>query len=223
MNENYYNFKLMQIVPEGETVLWQGKPNKRCFIFECIFNPFFPIALIWFLIDATFIFFFATASTVNVNGRETNAHDELHFIIPFFAIHLMPVWIYLVGVIRSIRRYNNTEFILTDKAIYISGEVVRRRMYDQLQEIQIRQGYFDKILNVGDIVIEEYASGYRRQAGANELAITDISEFMFVYDLIIQKQEEIKERKRNQENKPLEKMPKEPPENAEGYRRIDLE
>ena len=227
MNENYYDFKLMHMVQEGEKVLWQGKPDKRCFVLECIFNPFLPIAFIWFLIDATFIFFFLTASTVNINGQKADANEALQFIIPFFAIHMMPVWIYIAGVIRSIRRYSSAEYILTDKALYISRGTSRRITYDQISDIQIRQGFFDRMLNVGDVIIEKSAQGYRRTSDNDELAIVDISLFKVVYDLIIQKQKEEKARKSIQENKTIENIPEKTPEdiseNADGYRRIDLE
>ena len=37
---------LKQLVNENEKILYEGKPNKKCFIFESIFNPLLPFPLI---------------------------------------------------------------------------------------------------------------------------------------------------------------------------------
>ena len=49
-------YELLSLVSEGENILWQGRPNKRCFILESIFNPLLPIALIWGAIDCGFMY-----------------------------------------------------------------------------------------------------------------------------------------------------------------------
>lgn len=43
--------ELKQLVGSNEKILYEGKPNKKCFIFESIFNPLLPIAIIWAIID----------------------------------------------------------------------------------------------------------------------------------------------------------------------------
>ena len=42
---------LVLMVGRDENILWHGKPNKKCFILEVIFNPLLPFALIWLLFD----------------------------------------------------------------------------------------------------------------------------------------------------------------------------
>lgn len=42
---------LKKLVDNNEKILYEGKPNKKCFIFESIFNPLMPLALIWAIID----------------------------------------------------------------------------------------------------------------------------------------------------------------------------
>ena len=39
--------ELTLLVGKGEKILYAGKPDKRCFIFECIFNPLLPFAVLW--------------------------------------------------------------------------------------------------------------------------------------------------------------------------------
>ena len=43
--------ELKLIVGANEKIFYEGKPNKKCYIFESIFNPLLPFALIWAIID----------------------------------------------------------------------------------------------------------------------------------------------------------------------------
>ena len=47
--------ELKSMVGNEETVLYEGKPNKRCFIFESIFNPLLPVAIFWAIFDLGFM------------------------------------------------------------------------------------------------------------------------------------------------------------------------
>lgn len=37
---------LKKLVGAGEKIFYEGKPNKKCFVFESIINPLLPFALI---------------------------------------------------------------------------------------------------------------------------------------------------------------------------------
>lgn len=101
--------ELKSMVGSNETILYEGKPDKKCFIFESIFNPLLPVAIIWAIFDTGFLGI---------------AIGSMNFVmIPFMLFHLMPVWIYLAGVLFSLRRYKNTCYIVTDHAVYISSGV----------------------------------------------------------------------------------------------------
>ena len=82
------------MVGTNETILWRGKPNKKCFLLESIFNPLLPFALIWALIDFGAIFGMGAS---NIGGLS-------FFLVPFFLFHLMPVWLYLGGVFFSLKK-----------------------------------------------------------------------------------------------------------------------
>ncbi len=45
------NNELKKLIGEGEKILYEGKPNKKCFIFESIFNPMMPFAILWGIFD----------------------------------------------------------------------------------------------------------------------------------------------------------------------------
>lgn len=58
------------MVGRDEKILWHGKPNKRYFVLEDIFNPLLPFALVWFLFDSVFNSVADLySSNVRVNGR----------------------------------------------------------------------------------------------------------------------------------------------------------
>ncbi|HZK34993.1 MAG TPA: PH domain-containing protein, partial [Bacillota bacterium] len=99
---------------EGEQVIWNGKPKRNAFIINKSLKMF-PIALIWLLFDITALV------TVFKSGQ----FGEIYwFIIPFFALHLIPVWIWLGNVISANRRWKNTEYMITDKRVMIRGGLI---------------------------------------------------------------------------------------------------
>ena len=110
--------ELREMLNPNETVLYEGKPNKKCFIFESIFNPLLPVAIVWGIID------FGLLTGEVVGG----INDGDFVMIPFMLLHLFPVWLYLAGVIFSVKKYNNTEYVITDMAIYVSGGIFARNI-----------------------------------------------------------------------------------------------
>jgi hypothetical protein len=61
--------ELRRTVGTDERIIWEGRPNKKCFIFESIFNPLLPFAAVWGLFDLFFFkSFFAVENTVKSAG-----------------------------------------------------------------------------------------------------------------------------------------------------------
>lgn len=198
----YSSSQLESIVGGNEQVLWRGKPNKTCFILESIFNPLLPFAIIWLLFDSFFIFIFTSG--------ENDVEGLLTVLIPML-FHLMPVWIYIGGVLLTFLKYKNTEYLITDKSIYISGGSVfyteTSISYSKISDIQMRRGLFDKKLGVGDVLINTH---YRPENAPVVIVngrvqrydgydITDIPDFREVYDLIMTNMER-EERENNNRN-----------------------
>lgn len=140
---------LKLLVGQNEKIFYEGKPDKKCYIFESIFNPFLPIAIFWGLID----FFFISQFLM----QDTDAGNLGFFLIPFFLLHLMPVWIYLGGVLFTFRKYRNTNYIVTDKAIYISSGIFSKQYntkpFAEMSHVNLHRGIFDQLFNVGDIIL----------------------------------------------------------------------
>ena len=182
--------ELRLMVGDDEKIIYAGKPNKKCFIFECIFNPLLPFALIWGLID------------FGVIGFSMTAKDEkaVFFLVPFMLLHLMPVWIYLGGALLSFRRYQNTSYIVTDKAIYASGGVFSRhyntKPFAELSHVNLHRGIFDQWFGVGDIVTTSAqanpATRNGRMTSTNAgISIDSISNYIEVYNIVKKLQQDI--------------------------------
>ena len=47
--------ELKSMIGDNEKIYWEGKPDKKCYIFEAIVNPMLPFAIVWALFDSMFI------------------------------------------------------------------------------------------------------------------------------------------------------------------------
>lgn len=132
---------------DGEQLLWSGKPKKNAFVINKSV-VMMPIALIWLSFDAFFIGNMISAGAMK---------SMLFFVIPFFAIHLMPVWMWLFNVLGANRQWINTEYAVTDKRIIIRGGTVgysfRNIYYTEINSVDLHVGVIDRMLGVGDILI----------------------------------------------------------------------
>ena len=167
---------LKALVDSSEKILYEGRPNKKCYIFESIFNPLMPFAIIWAILD------------FGVIGTMLFASDgePLYFIIPFMLFHLMPVWIYLAGILFTARKYKNTYYIVTDKGIYIStgflSKTFNHKPFAELSHVDLHRGVFDQMFNVGDII----TTSNQRSANnvTSSISINSISNYTEVYNLV---------------------------------------
>lgn len=179
------------MVGDQEQILWRGKPQKKCFLLESIFNPMLPFALIWALFDGGVIGGFALTGGMFDTGMGL-------ILIPFFLFHLMPVWLYLGGVAFSVLRYNHTEFIITDKGVYVSGGVFtynyEMKPFTDLAHINIHRGIFDQMFGVGDVIMECGHTSHQNDghSGQHEgFKIYDVPDYQKVFSLVKQLQTDI--------------------------------
>lgn len=175
---------LKKLIGPDESIYYEGKPNKKCYIFESIFNPLLPFALLWALID------FAVLGGIFMSGEMENT---LLFIIPFMLIHLMPVWIYLGGVFFTVKKYKNTAYIVTDRAIYVSdgifAQTFNTKPFAELSRIDLHRGVFDQMFNVGDIVAT--SNQYSENGRIATIKISSISNYLEVYNMVKKLQTDI--------------------------------
>lgn len=174
--------ELKQLVGKNEKIMYEGKPNKKCYIFESIFNPLFPFAVLWAIIDFAFI-----GATLDVND------GMALFVIPFFLLHLMPVWMYLGGLLLTFRRYKNTYYIVTDNGVYVSSGVFSKsfdsKPFQEMSRVNLHRGIFDQVFGVGDIIITTNQLNSRGVAA--NMKISSISNYTEVYNLVKKLQTDI--------------------------------
>ena len=160
------------VLGEGEEVLWEGKPKKGAFIATKSLTMF-PIAIIWLMLDLSFIV------------PSIMEGEMLFFIIPFFTLHLMPVWIWLANVLTASRRYKNTGYYVTNRRIIIQhgffavNEV--SLFYKDLQNVQMKVGFVDKIFHVGDICFDSGIRYDSRGNKQNEFVFEELEDAQEVY------------------------------------------
>ena len=151
---------------------------------ESIFNPLLPFALLWGFIDF---------SIIGASFFAENSNNVLFFIIPFMLIHLMPVWIYLGGILFTAIRYKNTAYIVTDRAIYVSDGVftqtINTKPFAELSHINLHRGIFDQIFNVGDIIAT--TDQLNQNGKIDTINISSISNYVDVYNIVKKLQTDI--------------------------------
>jgi len=192
MPQNYYHkTPLEYMLGQDEKIFYKGKPDKLCFFLESIFNPLLPFALIWGLIDFSIIGAAIFTSLISGTGDFGDFGGMgILALTGFFALHLMPVWIYLGGVLFTARKYKNTEYIITDRGVYISGGVFtyncEMKPFTDLAHVNVHRGIFDQMLGVGDVVMICGHQGYNSRGthSSGGFTICDIRNFMWVFKLI---------------------------------------
>ena len=105
----------------------------------------------------------------------------------------MPVWIYLGGVLFMARKYRNTAYIVTDRAIYVSGGTFTRNInakpFAELSYINLHRGFFDQMFHVGDIIAT--TNQFNQNGKAAVISIASISDYIEVYNLVKKLQTDI--------------------------------
>ena len=140
----YQESRRQSFLIPGEHVLWSAKPKKNAFVANKILGMM-PIALLWLAFDGFFI--------ANMIGSDMGGMGI--FMIFFFALHLMPVWIWLSNVLTANRRWKNTMYYVTDKRVLIQTGFLSADLqtiyYKDIRNIDLRIGLADKLLGVGDV------------------------------------------------------------------------
>lgn len=166
MNDNMKQNSIEDMLDDEENVLLRLKPKKSAFILNS-FLTMLPFALIWLAFDVTFIVIIAT---------QANPPTFIWaFIVPFFALHLMPVWIWLANIIKSNKSHKNLEYAFTEKRIIIRSGVIgidfKNIYYSDIESVNLKVGLIDRMCKVGDIYI---------QANTQTTVIQDIENPYFI-------------------------------------------
>jgi len=157
INEKYFYDSDFQknsiddVLNDDEKILWRGAPNPKSYVLSAMLKMF-PIALVWLIFDGMFIFII-TSGMISGDIPLT----ILAFVIPFFLLHLTPVWIWIGRTVKAFREVKNIEYAITDKRIIVRTGIVgidfKFVNYTEIDSVNIRVGLVDRIFKVGDIYV----------------------------------------------------------------------
>lgn len=161
LDENYFNVDantaikqntIEDVLEEGENILLRLKPDHKDYVLEAIFKGL-PFVLLWAAIDTFIIVMMATTGAFQQIGG-----FFVFAVIAFFALHLMPVWLYVAGIIKRVHGYKNIEYVLTDKRIIVRSGIIgidfKIIYYSEIQSIDVKVGLWDRLFKVGDVIIK---------------------------------------------------------------------
>ena len=162
------------VLAAGEAILWSGKPRKGAFIATKALT-LLPVAVIWLCLD------------LSILVPTLAQGDMLLFFIPFFFLHLMPVWIWLGSAVSAVRRWKNTTYYVTNRRVILQGGFLAVNetslFYKDLHNVRVRIGLLDKLFHTGDIVFDGGGNlNHRNQM--NPPAMEDLEQPHEVYSRI---------------------------------------
>ena len=181
---------LRELVKPNESVLWEGRPRKSVTVLEAIFNPMLLVALVWAGLDLSLM------STV----FRTEAPGAIGvFLVIFMLVHLMPVWIYLIGAFTVILRWRNVRFLITTHGLYVSSGLFsftyEMKPWTDIGHIKMHQGVFDRMFGVGDVVFvcahHPYQALNNRNRAHQQMKVYNIPDFQRVFKLVNQLQTDV--------------------------------
>lgn len=145
----------------GEAILWRGKPKRGAFIAGKALT-LMPFAVIWLILD------------LSVIGTAFSSGEMLFFLIPFFALHLMPVWLWLGSALTAGKRWRNTMYYVTNRRIVIQSGFLavneKSVFYKDIRNAQMQIGLIDKMCGTGSILLDDgYYHRNRRQSSGSKL------------------------------------------------------
>jgi hypothetical protein len=144
---------LDKLLVNNEEVIWSGKPKRFAFIFNKAMT-LLPMALLWLAFDSFFIIIMTKSGAFSA----LSSPMFIVFIVAFFVIHLFPVWMWVANILTAGKRWQNTEYAVTDRRmIIITGFVnmnVDSVFYTDITNVSLKYSLFDKILGVGDIYFD---------------------------------------------------------------------
>ncbi len=142
-----------KILDHNEEIIWTGRPNPTVFYLSGL--PGLIFGLLWGSFD---YFGFIRHMT----------SKEAGFMIPFFMLHLFPLWLGVGNMFRLFFVLKNTEYAITNRRLLIRGGFwgisFKSVDYDRIEETDVTVNPIEKILNVGSI---KFFSGARTSRGSN--------------------------------------------------------
>lgn len=131
------------VLDHDEKVLWVGNPTLIPFLFAGV--PLLILGVLW----GAFDYFGFIRHMGEANG------PSMGFTVPFFTLHLFPLWLGAGNMIRLCLVFGNTCYAFTNKRIMLRtgfwGIDFKSIDFDRLQEIDVTVNPLENSLGVGSI------------------------------------------------------------------------
>lgn len=122
--------ELKKKIGPNEKILWEGKPDKKCFMRKIIISDILVGAIICAIICGVLIY-----GLIKANNTDAVSQDNTGAIIAILAFSSF-VWIYLGKIIFGIMRLRRICYIVTNKGIYsLDGALFERIDFISFYEI----------------------------------------------------------------------------------------
>ncbi len=182
-NEQFYvEEELEKQLLDGEQILWRSKPNFMAFFMNNSMETLFIVMLPYAVAVAVGIFF---------NLRSEAASTAFLLFSSFFVFFSLLVSVVIFAVWGARREWKHLEYVLTNQRMIIctkgNGYVYTIVSLKEVKMITMRQGGFDKLFNVGDVLVT--VNQGKNQGVCRILDIKDWEDFYFLLD---EKMEEVK-------------------------------
>lgn len=147
------------VLDSDEHLLWSGRPTAWPFFLTGV--PFLILGIIWGVIDLGFIQTF-------MKGGASSHGPGMMFVVPFFLLHLAPLWLSVGNMLRLLLVFNNTHYGFTNKRLMLRGGFwgtdFKSIDYDAVQEMEVTVNPIENMLKVGTIRV---FTGRTTSKGAN--------------------------------------------------------
>ncbi len=145
-----------------ETILWIGRPELLPFLAKGL--PFLIGGLAWGTFDLVFL--------TTLKGAFSDP-KALRFLVPFFAFHMLPLWLSILNVVRLRLVYGNTVYGYSNKRVMMRsgflGTDFKTIDYDKISDLQVSVGVIDRMFGVGTIRPATAASASERSTQLDKM------------------------------------------------------
>jgi hypothetical protein len=135
------------VLDEDEKILWVSNPTLIPFILSGV--PFLIFGLLWGAFD-----YFGFIQHM-LKGDMKGSKEMAGFAIPFFALHLLPLWLGVGNMIRLCLVYGNTCYAFSNKRVLLRtgfwGIDFKGIDFDRLEQIEVTVNPIENMLGVGTV------------------------------------------------------------------------
>ena len=144
--ENYNNgINVKDVLSHDETILWQGKPNKKSYITKLIGNYFSTMLITGIILGILFLFVYLTSFDI----------ISCIFFGLMGLIFLVPFILSTIILIPKIVETKNIEYVVTDKKLLYKGGIIgvdyKTLLYTDVNKVTLLVGFMDKLFKDGTI------------------------------------------------------------------------